>query len=333
MPATASVTLTVTETAKTLTASAPLAVRESIPIAISPLALAAGACALTIIDKTDTTLAEATLTDGLGTLDLSTAEAVALFADLPAGYRTQVWAILWHTDEDRLLAKSLVTIINNPESARAATRIGAAGEVRLVLASNMTAGQPVMIDDDGKATPCLAANAHRFLGILRQAGSTSDTRPIVTAGIAALPSLTLVDGSTYYLARTAPAALTATPPEGYNVRPIGIAIGTAALAIIHHPIIQSLASGTHFLTWDTTTGRFLAVAPAAASLGAADADRIPCLDAAGLLDSSLIPTTATSTAALTALATAFAGLDALTDPPVTEMVTRLNAILSILKGS
>jgi len=331
MPATSPVTITVTEAAKTLSASGPLAVREEVPVLISPLAVAAGACTLSL-ERLGIQIAEATLTDGSGTLSLATAEAVALFESMPAGYRIRVGAFLWHADEDRLIASGFITLINNPASARAATRIAAAGEARLVLSEALLAGAPIMIAAAGEAAPCLAANAHRLLGILRDDGEAADTRTVITAGICPLPSLTLVDGAAYYLSRTAPAALTATPPDGYNVRPIGIAIGTAALAIIPHPVIQSLASGTHFITWDTATRRFIAVAPAAASTGAPDAHRIPVLDAAGLLDASLIPTTDTTTAALTAHAALFASLSALDDPTINDIVTRLNAILAILKG-
>lgn len=332
----ASVTLTVTEATLALTASRPFALRELVPVTVSPASCASGASVLTLT-RNGLPVAECDLTDGVGELDLSTAEAVDLFSGLPSGWRLAVRAELWSTDDDRLIASSNVKLVNVLESSRSSVRIAAAGELSMTLAAAMPAGTPVMRDDDGNAAACRASNAHRFIGVLRTGGEAAASARVVTAGLAAVTGWPvtgdtgLTPGLCYYLDHSAD-TLTATPPSGYNVRPVGIAIDAATLALLPSIPIQTAADGTpHYLAYEQAGRRLMAVSPVAASLGAASANAIPMLGASGLLDASMLPDqTAASVAAVRALFAAFAPLE---DPAYDDLVSAINSLIAILKGA
>lgn len=322
------VILTVDDTAKTLTSSSPFTLRESVPVSVEAAALAAGTCVVTLTHL-GSLLAEAELTDGTGVLDLSTDEAADLFAGLPVPYSLTCDIALWNDTEQRRLGSGRVSLHNAGASAGATLRVGGAGELRLELAANLDAGTPVMLDDNGCAAACLAANAHRYLGILRETGETGDTRPVVTAGLVTVSAWSLSAGSAYYLGRTE-AVVTATPPAGYNVRPVGVAAATSTLALAGAPTVQTLADGTpHLLTWDPAGRRMVAVEPADTSAGVADADRVPRLAADGKLDATLMPDMTDD--AIAAHRVQFAGLAPLNDPTGPETVALVNALLSILQ--
>lgn len=316
------------DSARGLAASLPFSLRSLEPFVVSPAFTGEATLSFT---HNDVLIASADAINGSGTIDLSTTAAIDLFAGLPTPYDIPVFAELWDDDNDRPIASGYVTLANSNAPGRSTLRVGG-GELLVTLAATLPAGTPVMLDDSHEAAACLAANAHRFIGILRQGGDTGDTVHVVTAGlvqVTAWPTLTtLAPGQAYYLSRTA-GELVATAPDGYNVRLIGIAVDAATLVLSNSPVIQTLASGAHFLTWEPTTRRMLATAPAAASTGAPDADRIPCLDATGKLSATFLPDmTADSIAALQAK---FSSLSALSDPTGPETVALVNALLSILK--
>lgn len=324
---TTAVTLTVDESRKRLSASAPLAARESVPVTVSPAAPAAGTCVL-LITRFGSPLASAVLTDGAGTLDLSTDAVLALFAGQPSDRAVTVDADLWNDTDKRLLGKGRVTLHNTPASADS-LRVAAAGELAMTLAAALPAGAPVMRDDAGQAAACRAANAKRLLGVLRTGGETGAAGRVVTAGAATVAGWGLTPGAWYYLSASSD-ALTPTAPEGYNVRPVGIALDADTLVLIPGTTVQQAAGAVHYLTWDGLNQRLLAAAPAAASAGAASAGAIPCLDAAGKLDISMIPPAATANA-LAALRAQFAALEALESPSLDQIISQLNAVTAILK--
>lgn len=322
------VTLTVDDARKTLTASSPLSVRALVPFTITPATTAAGSVTLSLTHG-DVLLASATATDGTGVLDLSTTAALDLFAGLPAPHAFRVYAELWNETDTAPVASGWLTLRNTGAAGRSTVRVSASGELTVTLAAALTAGTPVMLDDAGEAAACLSANAHRYLGILREGGDPGDTAHLVTAGAVTVTGWALTPGAAYYLAREAPAAITATAPDGYNVRPVGIAADAATLAIMDAAVIQTVASGPHFLTWSPSTRRLIAVVPAAASEGAATAGQIPMTDSSGLLSATFLPDV--SGLAIAAHRAQFAALDPLSDPTGPETVTLLNALLSILK--
>lgn len=325
----AAVTLSVTEATKSVAASAPFALREIVPVTVSPAAAASGTCLLSL-SRYSVAIAEATLTNGTGSLDLSTPEAAAVFEGMPLSARILVDLTLWSSTDNRLVAKGRAYVLNNPAAATVSLTIGSAGELSMTLAATLAAGTPVMRDDAGKAAVCLAANAHRLIGVLRTGGTANAAARVVTAGIPVVSGWGLVAGSCYYLP-TSGTALTRTAPDGYNVRPVGIALSATALAIIPHPTIQTVASGPHYLTWDAANRRMLAAAPAATSAGAADADRIPCLGADGRLSTTLLPDqTASAVAAVRAI---FAETPLLDNPSYDDLIAAVNALITLLKGA
>lgn len=327
---TAPASVTVDETAKTLTFAGPLGLRESATVTVTPATPVTGDTLLTVT-RLGTVLAEAELTDGSGTIDLNTAEAIAVFAGLPARHTLTADAHLWHSGEDRLLGAGVVRIVNNPADAGSALRVAAAGRLNMTLAAALDAGTPVKRDSSGNAAACSASEAHLLLGILAESGNPGDSCPVVTAGIVTLPAGRLLPGACYYLSHGI-AALTDTAPDGHNVRPVGIAIDSVNLALIPHPVVQTLADSAdpHTIAWDPAARRFVAQAAAAESAGAASAGQIPCLDASGLLSATMMPDMTAD--ALAAHAALFAAVGTLTDPTVNELVAAVNAIIAILKG-
>lgn len=331
-PYTAPLAVTVDEAAKTLTFGGPIGLRESATVAVTPATPVTGDTLLTIT-RLGTVLAEAELTDGAGTLDLATAEAIAVFAGLPARHVLTADAHLWHSHENRLLGTGVIRIINNPDAAGSALRVAAAGRLNMTLAAALDAGTAVKRDSSGNAAACAAADAHLLLGILAESGNPADSCPVVTAGIVTVAAWGLTPGACYYLSTGSTGALTATAPAGYNVRPVGIAIDAATLALIPQPTVQTLADSTdpHTLAWDPTYRRLIAQAAAASSAGAASAGLIPCLGADGKLDTTMMPDM--TAAALAAHAALFADIEALSDPTIGELVAAHNAILAALKGA
>lgn len=321
------VTFTVDDARKTLTASSPLSVRALVTFVISPAATAAGEVTLSLTHA-GVLIASATATDGTGVLDLSTSAAIALFAGLPAPYAFRVHAELWNETDTAPVAAGWVNL-RNSTAASSSVRVTSAGELTVTLAAALAAGTPVMLDDNGEAAACLSANAHRYLGLLRQGGEAGDTAALVTAGAVTLPGWGLTRGAAYYLAREAPASVTSTAPDGYNVRLLGIAADTDTLALCDAPVIQTVASGPHFLTWSPSTRRLIAIVPATASEGAATAGQIPMTDSTGKLSATFLPDV--TGAALAAHRVLFANLSPLSDPDGPETVALLNALLSILK--
>lgn len=328
MPAvTDPVTIRIDEARKRLRASGPLGLRETATLVVSPSAPAAGTCTLTLT-RLGTVIAEATLTSGAGSIDLSTAEAVALFTGMPARARINLDAHLWSAAEDRLLAVGVIPLLNNPEAARSSLRMAAAGELTMTLAGALDAGKPVKRDAAGKAAGVQAGEGHLFLGVTADGGLAGATVRVVTSGIVAVADWGLTPGNRYYLAHGS-VGLTATAPAGYNERPVGIALDAGTLALASHPVVQSLADSAtpHTVAWDTATRRFLALEAARTSSGAADAGRIPCLGADGVLSSTLLPDYLLQ---WHALFDDVADLSA--DPTVNELVAKLAEILAILKG-
>jgi hypothetical protein len=334
MSVTAPLAVTVDEAAKTLTFGGPLGLRESAAVAVTPATPVTGATLITIT-RLGTVLAEAELTDGAGTLDLNTAEAIAVFDGLPARHVLTADAHLWHSAEDRLLGTGVVRIVNNPASAGSALRVAAAGRLNMALATALDAGTAVKRDSSGNAAACAASDAHLLLGILAESGNPADSCPVVTAGIVTVADWGLTPGACYYLSTGTTGALTSAAPAGYNVRPVGIAIDAATLALIPQPTVQTIADSAdpHTIAWDPTARRFVAQAAAAASSGAGDAGLIPCLGADGKLDSTLMPDM--TDAAIAAHAALFADIDELTlnTSSIDKLTVKLNQILAILKGA
>lgn len=328
MPAvTDPVTIRIDEARKRLRASGPLGLRETATLVVSPSAPAAGTCTLTLT-RLGTVIAEATLTSGAGSIDLSTAEAVALFTGMPARARINLDAHLWSAAEDRLLAVGQMALLNNPEAARSTLRMAAAGELTMTLAGALDAGEPVKRDADGEAAGVQAGEGHLFLGITAAGGLAGASVRVVTAGIVAVADWGLSPGNCYYLSHGS-VGLTATPPAGYNERPVGIALDANTLALVPQPVVQSLADSDdiHTLKWDTATRRFMAVAATATSAGVASAGLIPYLGADGKLSSTMLPEYLLQWHAL------FDGVaDLPADPTVSELVAKLAEILAILKG-
>lgn len=312
---------------KSMRFSGPLAVRELVPISLSPAAMAAGESVLTV-ERHGVELAETTLTNGEGTLDLSTQEAVAMFASLPSRARLTCSVHLWHVAEDRLLASGTVMLVNNPEALRSTLRMAAAGELRMVLAEALDAGKPVKRDAAGKAAGVQAGEGHLYLGIVAESGLAGASVRVVTAGIAAVAGWGLAPGNRYYLAHGA-VGLTTTAPAGYNELPVGIALDAATLVLANQPVVQSLADSdvVHTLKWDTATRRFLAVAAVATSAGAASAGLIPYLGVDGKISTTMLPDY------LLQWHNLFAGVSDLpADPTVGEVIAKLSEILTTLKG-
>lgn len=313
---------------KRLTASGFFGLRETVALTASPAAEVAGTCTLTLTFYGQA-FAECELTDGAGSLDLSTAEAVAAFVGYPVIFRHAVDAELWNVTTATSVGKGRLYVENRSESVGASQRIAAAGELELTLSETLPAGTPVMLGDDGEAESCRAANAKRLLGILRSGAESGQKAKVVTAGIVSVPLWGLTAGVWYYLS-TGADALTATAPEGYNVRPVGIAVDASTLALIPGTTVQHAAGTPHYLTWDPLNQRLLSVAPVAATAGAASAGAIPCLDSGGQLDPAMIPA-ASAAAAIAAHRAQFSALAPLEDPTGPDTVALINALLSILQ--
>lgn len=327
---TAALAVTLDQTAKSLVFAGPIGLREAATVTVTPATPVTGSCLLTVTRLGDV-LAEATLTNGSGTIDLNTAEALAVFAGLPARHRLQADVHLWHSAEDRLLGTGTVRIVNNPAAAGSSLRLAAAGRLNMTLAAALDAGTPVKRDSSGNAAACAASDAHLLVGILTESGNPADSCPVVAAGLAVVAGWGLTPGACYYLAHGS-AALTATAPAGYNVRPVGIAIDAATLALFPHPVVAALADSAapHTLAWSPASRAFTAQACAASSAGAADAGRVPCLDAAGKLDATLMPDM--TAASVTAINTLVASHAALVDPSINQFIAAFNALLATLKG-
>lgn len=325
---TAPVTIIYDEIRKTLRFSGPLAVRELATVTLLPAASAAGTVILTIA-RYGVVVGEANIENAAGVIDLSTVQAVKLFALVTGRQRVLCDVHLWHDTDKRLLARGKCYLENNPEAARSTVRMAAAGELTMELAAAIDAGTPVKRDALGKAAAVQASDGQALLGIAVESGLSGDTVRVVTAGLAAVAGWGLDPGRRYYLAHGS-SVITATAPAGYNERAIGIAIDESTLALLNNPIVQSLASAAtpNTLVWDTATQRFMALAAAQVSAGAADAGRIPSLDATGKLSDTMLPDY------LLQWTSKFTGIANLPeDPTVNQVVAKLSEILTILKGN
>lgn len=306
-----------------MSASTAVGVRGLIPVTVSPAP--AGASVLTIT-RLGSPAAQADLTDGSGTIDLSTPEAIAFFAGLPASSTLAFDASLWSSDLDRLVGQGRITVANSPDSGTASLRIAAAGELRMALAEAINAGTPVKRDASGKAAPVGDSEAHLFIGIARTGGDPDDEVAVVTAGLVAVTAWGLTPGLAYYLPHTAGDPLTSEAPAAHTVRLVGLAADASTLIIAPAPAVQqTLGTAPHYLTWDHASRLFLAVAPATSAVPYA----IPALDAQGLIPAACIPSQ--SAAAIAAHRLQFAALSPLSDPTGPETVALINAMLSILK--
>jgi len=327
----ADLTLTVTPLTKTMTADGPIAATETVPVAISAAADAADAT-LSIYEKISdaSPLAECTITSGAGSLDLSTNEILALFADKPPTWKTNVVADLWDNASNRLIARGFITLYNRTASSVTSLRIGAQGEISVTLSGTLAAGTPIYRNGSGLAAACTATLSADFLGILRTGGEINDVRRCVTAGAVSVPDWALEPGAWYFLPSSG-ASLTKNAPTTTVVRPVGIAIDASTLVLIPHAnVVQATSTTTHYLTYSHATRRFTAVSPTVTTAGTDSAGLIPCLDADGKLAAGMIPSQQTDIRA--ALAAEFAALADLDDPSIGELIARVNQISTILKG-
>jgi len=306
---------------KTLKALGSFGAGDSVSIELSPAIIGTQVVSL---QRAGVELAQDEITDGAGILELSTDAIKAVFSGTPLHH--SVTADIQAHDESGGLLGSGKVVIKNTADAFSVLRTANAGVLSGTLAETLAAGTPVKRSAAGLIEGCSAAYAADYLGILKTGGASGTAAKIVTAGIAVIPDWGLSAGATYYIARNA-SAITATVPEGYNVRPVGIAVDADTLVILNAPVVETAAGD--YLVFDVATRRFKTAAALDASAGAESAGAVVKLDAAGKIDASMVPDV--SAAALAAVAAAFTGKIPLDDPDGDELLARLNEISEALR--
>jgi len=316
-----SITLGWDATIKKLTVGGAFAKGESVPVVLSP---ALTGTQVVTVKRSGVELCQDEITDGAGTVDLSTVPVLSLFGGRPLNATTTA-DIQVFDNTGRLLGSGVVTIYNTAD-VLSVLRVAGAGMLSAPLASTMTALTPVKLVA-GEFTGCSAADAAQYLGLLREGAASGATASIVTAGVITVANGGLTPLAAYYLARNTP-GLTVTPPAGYNVRLVGRAIDANTLVLFDAPVVADL-DAVHYLVYDEAAGIFRALAPVVVSAGAEAAGKLVALDADGLLDASVVPDV--SGDAVTAIKALFAGLADLDDADGFEIEARLNLIVSTLR--
>lgn len=272
-----------------------------------------------------TDLAQDSITDGAGTIDLSTSSLATLFSGTPLNHSVSVDISV--SDSSAGLLGNGSVVLENTADGFSVLRVAGAGQIAGVLAESLSAGTPFRRTAAGLFAGCTAEDAADYLGILKTGGDAGASADGITAGIVQIPDWGLAPGFAYYLTHGL-TELTANAPSGYNVRLVGIAWDADTLLLLDTMTVET-ATGD-FLTYDVTSRRLRMVAAVEFGGDILDAGKMVKLDSRGKLQPSVIPDI--SGTALSAVRDVFEGVAELVNPTGAEKTDRINLLLTKLQG-
>jgi len=230
------VTATVSLARKKVKLSADMALYETVAITLAGVDDAPGAITDWRVEllKNGVVVAEGAVVAGATCdLDLNTDALVALFAGRSAFYRASLVLRIWDDASDALIARDACRVSNNeaPEDGETISPVGT-----LIAAEPIVMGQVVRIDQNGKAA--LASNLSRAyvaaaIGVAGATAAVGGVVPVVTRGPMSCPTWAWTPGAAVYM--SANGELSHSAPALWPVARVGVAQDTDTIWITMWP--------------------------------------------------------------------------------------------------